>query len=164
MHKGYRETVMKQLLVLLTSMSLTACASHKGAIKPNSGLADFDKYGEAYYLSLEQIKIGDSKEVVTNEYGDKYESKTNDKGREIWIFKSYQATFATDPVEKLVIVEFVNANVSDVSEKYLRGKSPTTSKPIAADERLRKLKALHDDGVISDEDFESKKMELLRAM
>lgn len=113
---------MKVLLILLTPILLSACASHKGAIKPNAGLADFDKYGEAYYLFLEQINIGDSKEVVIKEYGDRHESKANAKGREIWIFKSYQATFARDPIQKLVIVEFINSNVSDVSEKYLRGK------------------------------------------
>jgi hypothetical protein len=74
-------------------------------------------------LSIDQLKIGDPKDVVIKEYDDKYESETNDQSREIWIFKSYQATFAIDPVQKLVTVEFMNDRVSDVSEKYLRGQN-----------------------------------------
>ena len=53
---------MKSALIIISAMlAVSGCASHKGAIKPNSALADFDKYGEAYYLSLDQIAIGDSK-------------------------------------------------------------------------------------------------------
>ena len=152
---------MKILIIIFATILLSACGSHKGAIKPNPSLADFDKYGEAYYLSIDQLKIGDPKDVVIKEYGDKYESKTNDQSREIWIFKSYQATFARDPVQKLVTVEFMNDRVSDVSEKYLRGPKSNVSNQASADERLRKLKALHKDGIISDEEFESKKKEIL---
>jgi len=154
---------MKIFLILIATAVLSSCSEHKGCIKPNPSLADFDKYGEAYYLSIEQINIGDSKELVIREYGDKYVSKINDKGREVWIFKSYQATFATDPVRKLVTVEFINSTVSDVTEKYLRG-SNSELPSSGPEERLRKLKALHDDGIITDADYETKKNELLHEM
>lgn len=107
------------------------------------------------------MKIGDSKDVVIEEYGDKYETKSNDQNREVWIFKSYQATFARDPVQKLVTVEFMNDHVSDLSEKYLRGPKSNVPKQVSADERLRKLKKLHNDGIISDEEFKYKKKEIL---
>tara|TARA_B100000809_G_C14901848_1_gene446557 strand:- start:52 stop:228 length:177 start_codon:yes stop_codon:yes gene_type:complete len=55
----------------------------------------------------------------------------------------------------------MNDRVSDVSEKYLRGPKSNVSNQASADERLRKLKALHKDGIISDEEFESKKKEIL---
>jgi len=156
---------MKNLLILVTLVLLSACtAAHKGAITPNSGLADFDKYNEAYYLSLEQIKIGDPKEKVIAEYGSKYETKKNDKGREIWVFKSYKATFSRDPIQKLVTVEFINSLVSDVTEKYLRDINTVTTKEPSSEEKLRKLKSLRDDGIITDADFEKKKKEILNEM
>ena len=139
---------MKIQIIIFASILLGACGSHKGAIKPNPSLADFNKYGEAYYLSIDQLKIGDPKDVVIKEYDDKYESETNDQSREIWIFKSYQATFAIDPVQKLVTVEFMNDSISDVSEKYLRGQKPNVPKQVSADERLCRLKRLHKDGII----------------
>ncbi len=152
---------MRTCLLLIASLIFSSCANHKGAIKPNWGLADFDKYKEPYYLSTEQVRIGSSKEGVIREFGDNYESRINGEGREIWVFKSYQATFATDPVQKLVTVEFINSIVSDVTERYLRGPDSLRPSHSGPEERLRKLKALHDDGIISDSDYEAKKAELL---
>ncbi|MCP3943535.1 MAG: hypothetical protein GY710_18945 [Desulfobacteraceae bacterium] len=155
---------MKAVFILFTVIFLTSCASYKGTIRPNWGIADFDKYGDAYYLSTEQIKIGDTKEIVIEEYGNRFKSNTNDNGSEIWSFKSYKATPFTDPVEKIVIVEFTNDLVIDVSEKYIIGQNSVTSTEKRLDEKLRRLKKLLDDGIISKQEFETKKAEILKKM
>jgi hypothetical protein len=156
--------VIKNILILSLFFLITSCANHKGAIKPNWGIADFNKYNEGYYLSLDQIKIGDSKDIVLKEFGGNYIKSTNEINNEIWSFNSYKATFATDPIEKIVSVEFSNDIVIDLTEKYLIGLNSIVTTEITSDEKLRKLKKLYDDGVITETEFETKKTEILKNM
>jgi len=139
------------------------CASYKGTLKPNWWLADFNKYGEAYYLSTEQIKIGDDKDTVEKEYGSKYKAEKDKKGRDIWIFKSYKATAATDPVQKVIKVEFIKDKVTNISEKYTNGGSQSCNVQ-TVESRMRQIQRLYADGIISKEEFEIKKGELLKEL
>lgn len=111
---------MRMLLVALSVLFLAACGSHKGAVSPNAGLADFDKYGKAYYLDVSQVPIGASEATVKAEFGDEFtviESATVD-GRlvEKWKFISYRATFARDPVDKFMFVTLTDYRVTNVEE------------------------------------------------
>lgn len=148
------------LVVFITTV--VGCVPHKGAVKPNASLADFNKYGKAYYLSLDQIDIGNSKKEVIEAYGQEYSEDLTPGGLTIWIFESYRATFASDPVEKLVTVVFKNDVVIEKSETYLNASIPVESTEQGIAERLRELKSLRDDDVISESDYQNKKAELLK--
>lgn len=111
---------MRMALVALSVLFLAACGSHRGAVSPNAGLADFDKYGKAYYLSAAQVPIGATEHKVKAEFGDEYEvaeSATVD-GRlvEKWQFRSYRATFSRDPVDKFMFVTLTDHRVTNVEE------------------------------------------------
>ena len=81
--------------------------------------------------------------------------------REVWKFPSYRARFAPDPIEKHLIVAFTDGRVSDVYEEWHDRKDRSTS---TSDDPIRKrerLKGLRDRGVITEEEFDAKKSELL---
>ncbi|HEY0660058.1 MAG TPA: hypothetical protein VGD21_01850 [Lysobacter sp.] len=59
-------------LMMVLSHHAIAGDGYKGSVKPNWGLADFTKHDEAYYLSLDQIRIGWTKAQVIEEFGKKY--------------------------------------------------------------------------------------------
>lgn len=154
----------KFLTLILTAIILSGCGSHKGAIRPNAGLADFDKYGEAYFLDVNQIPIGSSEEHVKSEYGSKFDIVKSDtsSGKLLvqWKFTSYRATFATDPIQKYMYVTFIDHRVSSVDEVYV-GKPPKSKKAPASNdgpiEQLEKLKKLHFKGIITDDEYETKR-------
>lgn len=153
---------MKTTIVIVLAMAtVSGCGSHKGAIKPNGALADFDKYGEAYYLSLDQIAIGDSKAKTVEEYGDKYQVKKLDNNREQWIFESYRATFARDPVDKLIYVEFSNGKVVDKYEIKPGQSAQVPARQASPIEQIQQLDRLRNDGIITEEEFQAKKKKLL---
>lgn len=169
--------IQKIILIIYVSFFVFGCAHHKGSISPNWGIADFDKYGEAYYLDLSQINIGFTKDQVVEEYGDKYfiqkVNNSNTKADFILRFTSYRATSFTDPVEKYVYVAFSQDAVVKKWEVFtdkqgrplsIQPKSlPASSNKNKDDEynKLRKLKQLYEDRIITQEEFELKKKEIL---
>jgi|GEM_PF-6435163 len=157
---------MKSAHVLLfgSLFFLSACGTHKGTTKPNWFLADLDKYGEAYYLSVEQVRVGDTKETVINEYGPKYDV-SSDRNTETWTFKSYRATGFRDPLDKMVYVYFENNHVIEVREELIgRGASPVRAQAPDTVDALRQLKGLYDEGIISEQEYDDKKQEILNRM
>jgi hypothetical protein len=158
------------ILLLTVLLGAAGCGSHKGAIKPNAGLADFDKYGKAYYLSLDQIKLGDTQDQVMHEYGSDYEvvetKRMDGHQLERWRFTSYRATFARDPVDKYVFVSFKDQLVVGMSEELV-GRSSTPAQTTGSNDpldKLERLKRLLDQGAITKEEYETKKRELLNKM
>ena len=153
---------MKYLSIFIYSslLLLGGCGTHSGSQKPNFWIADFDKYGEAYYLNTNQIKIGDNKTIVTKEFGTKHE--TSMAGSiETWKYSSYRATGFRDPIDKYVYVDFKNDHVIDVREELLgRRNTPQTTQPDPFS-KLQKLKDMHDSGVLNDKEYEAKKKEIL---
>ncbi len=148
-------------ILFLGVLLISGCGSHTGTRKPNWFVADFDKYGEAYYLDLKQVKIGDNKATVEREYGKKYDVVMNN-GRETWKYASYRTTPFTDPLHKYVYVGFHDDLVIDVSEEYLnQAHAPKTSDPT---ETLRKLKKMYDEGILTEQEYLEKKHEILNRM
>jgi hypothetical protein len=155
-------------IVILIAISVAGCGSHKGAISPNAGLADFNKYGEAYYLDVAQVPIGSTEEKVRAEYGDKYEvvesKQVDGKLIERWKFTSYRATFARDPIDKYMFVTLADRRVTNVDEMLVgRSGQPVQQAQPKMDtyEQLEKLKQLHDAKVITAEEYEAKRKLLL---
>lgn len=145
---------------------LTCCASHKGAVEPNAALADFDKFDEAYYLSINQVQPGDSKNKVREEYGDKFRREDSGENSEIWIFTSYRATFARDPIDKYVHVRFSGDQVVSIEEvapngERLESKGGNSSAPKSVEERLKALDRLKTEGLISEEEYHRKRADIL---
>lgn len=155
-------------VAILIVGALAGCGSHKGAVSPNASLADFDKYGAGYYLSVEQIPTGASEELVKSEYGDGYEvvesKQTDGKLIERWKFTSYRATFMRDPIDKYIFVTLADHRVRNVKEVLLgRSEQPPQQAQPKLDpyEKLEKLKGLHDARIITDEEYEAKRKALL---
>ena len=163
---------MKILILFLTILfTVAGCGSHKGAVKPNAGLADFNKYGKAYYLSLEQIQLGYTQDQVTNEYGSDYEviesKTTEDHSFETWRFVSYRATFSRDPIDKYVFVSFRDQLVINKREEWLgRREGPSSQSTNTGDklEKLERLKRLLDQGAITQEEYETMKRDVMEQM
>jgi hypothetical protein len=150
-----------------------AMAEYKGSVKPNWGLADFTKHDEAYYLSLDQIKIGWTEVQVAEEFGNKYKSSESigpdGKAHKTWRFASYRARMLSDPVDSIVTVDFVDGLVvsakqvpapgSDVQPAELAPVSTVAASTPA--ERLKALQELLDQNLITPEEFESKRKALI---
>lgn len=158
---------MSRFLFLLLIASVAGCGGHKGAIKPNAALADFDKYRKAYYLSTRQFAMGATQAQVIKEYGDDYEIvNVNDQDGhklETWKFVSYRATSGRDPVDKLVFVLFRDGLVTRVWEERPDGSSLVEASPDPIRE-LEGLKRLLDLGAITNEEYENKKRQILDRM
>lgn len=158
---------------ILALASLDASAQYKGSVKPNWGLADFTKHDEAYYLSLDQIRLGWTENQVVEEFGKKFkESSYVDSAgitRKVYRYQSYRARMMSDPVDSIVTVEFVDGRVvgakqvpapgSDVVANELKPGTPNEPGKSAA--RLTELKALLDQKLITPEEYETKRKALI---
>jgi hypothetical protein len=158
--------VRSKILFAAILLGITACANHKGAISPNWSLADFDKYDAAYYLDLDQVRIGDTKDKVIEEYGGDYSvvatRRENEHRFERWKFTSYRATSMRDPVDKYVYVSFKDDLVIGKNEELVgRAAQSGSSDPV---ERIERLKALRDQGAISKDEYEAAKRKILERM
>jgi hypothetical protein len=91
----------------------------------------------------------------------KYQLKKLGNNREQWIFKSYRATFARDPVDKLVYVEFSSGMVVDKYEKIPGQSAQVQARQLSPIEQIEQLDRLRNDGVITEEEFQAKKTKLL---
>lgn len=155
-----------EILFATLLLSISACANHKGAISPNWSLADFDKYDAAYYLDLAQVKLGDTKDKVVEEYGSDYsvvETKRENEHRfETWKFPSYRATAMRDPVDKYVYVSFKDDLIIGKNEGLV-GRAAQSGSSDAV-ERIVRLKALRDQGAISKDEYEEAKRKILERM
>jgi len=160
------------VLVVVLAVATPAMAQYKGSVKPNWGLADFTKHDEAYYLSLDQIQLGWTEAQVTGEFGKKYKSSESvgpdGKAHKTLRFASYRARMLSDPVDSIVTVEFVDGVVigakqvpapgSDVQPSELPASS---AQPITPADRLKELKELLDQGLITPEEYETKRKALI---
>lgn len=156
------------IICTFSAAFLTGCGAHKGARQPNVGLADFDKYGEAYFLSIDQVPIGVSEQRVRAEYGDKYEivesAVVEGKLVEKWKFTSYRAKFGLDSISKYMYVTLTDKFVTDVNEVLVekaKRKKQKQSPSLDPYEELSKLKQLHTKGIITDQEYETKRTLLL---
>lgn len=161
-------------LIMALSHNAIAGDGYKGSVKPNWGLADFTKHDEAYYLSLDQIRIGWTQAQVIEAFGKKYKvveiSEVDGKKHESWRFNSYRARMLSDPVDSSVTVEFIDGVVvnakqvpapgSDVqpSELVKMGTAPPQN---SISDRLKELQQLLDDKLISTEEYEAKRKALI---
>ena len=169
---------MKSSIPLIAMVLLLICndsnaSERKGSIKPNGFLADFNKYDEAYYLSVEQLRVGYTKAQVIEQYGEKYsvvESKLIDgKKLETWKFTSYRARQFSDPIDRFVFVEFVDELVVNAIEKPINKSLPEVSLVKAeqaqpqstAAVKLKQLQELLDQKLITQEEFEVKRKQIL---
>lgn len=106
---------MKPAFVVILLVLFSGC-THYGPTKPNWMNADFNKGGEAYYLSAGQIQEGFTKDQVIEEYGPNYKMIPKDENKEIFRYTSYRATFATDPIDRFIYVTFVDGVVTEIKE------------------------------------------------
>jgi hypothetical protein len=140
---------------------------HKGSVKPNGWLADFNKHDEAYYLSVDQLRVGYTQTQVIEQYGKKYsivETKLVDgKKLETWKFTSYRARQFSDPVDRFVFVYFIDGLVVNATEKPVDNSLSEVSlvKAESAAAKLKQLQELLDQKLITQEEFETKRKDIL---
>lgn len=151
-------------------------AERKGSVKPNAMLADFNKHDEAYYLSLDQIRVGFSAAQVEDQFGKKYtvvDSQTKEgKKYEKWKFNSYRARQFSDPIDKFVFVEFLDGVVVDATEKSATGTSQpvslvakgSTSVSDSVASRLQQVQSLLDQKLISEAEYAAKRKEIIDSL
>jgi len=164
-------TLIVSVLLLFSNMS--DASERKGSVKPNGWIADFNKHDEAYYLSVDQLRVGHTKEQVIKEFGKKYsvvETKLIDgKKSETWKFTSYRARQFSDPVDRFVFVEFLDELVVNAIEKPINKSLPEVSL-VKADQsqpqstaavKLKQLQELLDQKLISQDEFEAKRKQIL---
>jgi hypothetical protein len=168
-----RFTFCTSIAAAMLFVAMPAMAEYKGSVKPNWGLADFTKHDEAYYLSLDQIKIGWTEAQVAKEFGNKYRSSESvgpdGKAHKTWRFASYRARMMSDPVDSIVTVEFVAGLVVGAKQVPAPGSDvqPAELAPVAAAapittaDRIKALQGLLDQNLITPEEFEGKRKALI---